>query len=30
MIIKELTKEINRINIVCGRNIYEYGVEINE
>jgi FtsZ-binding cell division protein ZapB len=30
MVIKKLTKEDYRINIVCGKNIYEYGVETNE
>jgi hypothetical protein len=30
MLINELTKEVNRINVLFGRNIYEYGVETNE
>jgi hypothetical protein len=30
MVITELTKEINRINLLSGRKIYEYGVETNE
>jgi hypothetical protein len=29
-VITELTKEVNRINIVSGRKIYEYVVETNE
>jgi hypothetical protein len=28
--IKQLTQEVNRINILSGTNIYEYGVETNE
>jgi hypothetical protein len=28
--IKELTKEVNRINIASGRNIFEYGVETDD
>jgi hypothetical protein len=30
MVTTELTKEVSRINIVSGRNIYEYGIETNE
>jgi hypothetical protein len=30
MVISDLTKEVNRTNIVSGRGIYEYGVETNE
>jgi chromosome segregation ATPase len=30
MLMNELTKEVNRINIISGRGIYEYGVETNE
>jgi hypothetical protein len=30
MLINELTREVNRINILSGRNIYKYGVESNE
>jgi predicted DNA binding CopG/RHH family protein len=29
MLINELTREVNRINVLSGRNIYEYGVETN-
>jgi predicted nucleic acid-binding Zn-ribbon protein len=30
MLINELTREVNRINVLSSRNIYEYGVETNE
>jgi hypothetical protein len=30
MLINELTREVNRINILSGRNIYKYGEETNE
>jgi uncharacterized protein YoxC len=30
MVTAELTKEVNRINHLSGRKIYEYGVEMNE
>jgi chromosome segregation ATPase len=30
MLINELTREVNRINVLYGRNINEYGVETNE
>jgi hypothetical protein len=30
MLINKLTREVNRINIVSGRKMHEYGVEINE
>jgi predicted nucleic acid-binding Zn-ribbon protein len=30
MVITELRKEVNRINLLPGRKIYKYGVETNE
>jgi hypothetical protein len=30
MLINELTREVNRINVLSGKNIYKYNIETNE